>query len=898
MQRTAHYISSTHWDREWYEPFQGFRMRLVSMLDEVLDTLDNNPDFRSFEMDGQVIPIHDYLEIRRHERDRVKKHVTAGRLRIGPWYNLPDEWLVSGESLVRNLQLGVTCAKELGSPGTAFAPVVDQFGHISQLPQIFAQMGFRLSSLHRGINSQDVAGLLNWRSPDGSSVLLHKLGNFGYGTFQIYFRGMYQHDEPMSIEQSVDKMVEFALMEAKRIPVGPILLLDSCDHVEIEPHISQMIVQANRKLAEHGITIVHSDHDQYLKDLEAVREQIRDSVSGELREPGKYATETDGQWLITGTLASRIHLKQRNAECEDELAIWAEPFSAFAGAAGVKYPGDYLRVAWQHLLDNHPHDSICGCSPDQVHQDMIYRFDQSHGISSRLTDQALKAITLAAAPKQRADGALVIGLFNATADPIDEPVDIEIPLPTAWAKKFQEFFGYEEKFSFKLKDADGEEVPYQLVSQRRDRAGFRAPRYKLPKGDPRHVVTVCARVRVPAFGYTTLTVEPFDGPTRYLGSLQSSRRSIENEHLRVEVNANGTINVLDKQTNRTWRELLTFVDEADIGDGWNWGTAVNDRAITSSISRAQVSVLHDGVAKATLRIELTLDLPEAFDFKSMTRSSRTVPFRITSDVTLRRGSERVEVECKVDNNAMDHRLRVLLPSDLAADTYFADSQFDVVERSISLLPDRAARRELDIDARPQVSWTAITDGQVGLATVSRGLFESGIIDSPDRPIAITLIRAFRKAVFANDNLGGEIQGMHRFKFDIVPFGNRVPVRTLFVLGQRVNRPIRQVDLLPVEKATTDVPTLPRQGSFLGVSGDAIVTSIQKTDGGLLVRLFNPYPQASRAVIAGKKPFVSVKCQTLNGAADRFCTAEVRDGVVLAHLSAKRIATLVLQQEQA
>src|ERR1700729_3249174 len=114
MKHIAHYIRSAHWDREWYEPFQGYRMRLVSMLDEVLEHLEKDPSFR-FTMDGQFIPIQDYLEIRPERLGQIKKHVAAGRLKVGPWYVAPDEWLVCGESLIRNLEMGIELAGQLGA---------------------------------------------------------------------------------------------------------------------------------------------------------------------------------------------------------------------------------------------------------------------------------------------------------------------------------------------------------------------------------------------------------------------------------------------------------------------------------------------------------------------------------------------------------------------------------------------------------------------------------------------------------------------------------------------------------------------------------------------------------------------------------------------------------------
>ncbi len=116
--RTAHYVASTHWDREWYEPFQGYRMRLVSLLDELFQTLEKDPQYKCFVMDGQLIPILDFLEVRPEKREVVNRYVRAGRLKLGPWYVAPDEWLVSGESLVRNLQMGIAGAVEFGAPAS------------------------------------------------------------------------------------------------------------------------------------------------------------------------------------------------------------------------------------------------------------------------------------------------------------------------------------------------------------------------------------------------------------------------------------------------------------------------------------------------------------------------------------------------------------------------------------------------------------------------------------------------------------------------------------------------------------------------------------------------------------------------------------------------------------
>ena len=894
--RIAHYVPSTHWDREWYEPFQGFRMRLVSMVDEVLEMFDTDPGFTSFDMDGQVIPVYDYLEIRPENRENIAGYVQEGRLKLGPWYVLPDEWLVSGESLVRNLQFGIECAESFGAPSSRAGFVCDMFGHTGQLPQIFDQMGLPAAFVWRGTHESELHGHFNWKAPDGSMIPAYRFGRIGYCSYAIDVRGI-RKSTPFNIGDAVDRLVTFVSTEAQRSKINPILLFDGADHLEIEPKTSELLARANEALEPQGIRIEHSTLDNYIDELLEERSKIEKTVIGELREPGRDPVAVDEQWLIPGVLSSRIHLKQKNAECEDELCQWTEPFSSFAAEYGHGYPDGYLRTAWKHLFENHPHDSICGCSIDQVHQDMLYRFDQSIGISSRLTVQALKAIAVCTVSEGLPDGSIMLALFNATAIPIDEPVDFDIPLPENWPNRFHEFFGYEEKFAFRLKSAHGDDITYQLVGQRCDSKGFRRERYSFPVADNRHRISVTAALKVPAYGYTTIMVEPVDGPVRYPGSMAVSHREIENDVLHVRAEMNGTLTVTDKRTGKLYEQLLTFEDCADIGDGWYHGIAVNDRINLSSGCAADVAVIADGIGKTTLHITYAMNVPYRFDFRKMERCVRTVPLTIVSDVTLREGSDRIEVTTTVDNTVLDHRLRVLFPTNCDGETYMSDSAFDAVERPVALKEGNDVRRELDVETRPQVSWTAFGDGVGGLAVVSRGLPETAVIDRKDRPVALTLFRAFRHAVLANDNPGGQIQGRHTFRYDIVPIDGEIPIKRLFLLGQRVNGPVRVIDIIPddIKQQRRDV-TLPKEHSFLSVDGNAVITSVQRKDNCTHVRLFNPYDATESIRLRFAAGSGSAKCVALDGSDDTKASVMSHDDVTEVIISPKRITTVVFNTD--
>ncbi|MFL5626015.1 MAG: alpha-mannosidase, partial [Ktedonobacteraceae bacterium] len=173
-------VPHTHWDREWYQTFQQFRIRLVRTIDKLLDILDRDDKFRHFMLDGQTIVLDDYLEVRPEQEERLKKYTQTGRIQVGPWYLQPDEFLVSGEALIRNLQIGLQRAAEFATP-MRIGYVPDCFGHIAQLPQILRGFGIDNAVFWRGVGSDAHKSEFYWAAPDGTRVLvIHLAAPVGY----------------------------------------------------------------------------------------------------------------------------------------------------------------------------------------------------------------------------------------------------------------------------------------------------------------------------------------------------------------------------------------------------------------------------------------------------------------------------------------------------------------------------------------------------------------------------------------------------------------------------------------------------------------------------------------------------------------------------------------------
>ncbi len=175
--QTLHVISHTHWDREWYLTFQQFRLKLVHMVDKLLDILEADPEYRYFMLDGQTIVLDDYLQMRPEREAVLREHIEAGRILIGPWHILSDMFLVSPEAQIRNLLEGARTATRFG-PKMPVGYSPDPFGNHGQVPQMLRGFGIGTACLWRGVG--DLPTELWWDSPDGSRVLLAYLRN-SYG---------------------------------------------------------------------------------------------------------------------------------------------------------------------------------------------------------------------------------------------------------------------------------------------------------------------------------------------------------------------------------------------------------------------------------------------------------------------------------------------------------------------------------------------------------------------------------------------------------------------------------------------------------------------------------------------------------------------------------------------
>jgi alpha-mannosidase len=352
----VHVVFHTHWDREWYLPFAVYRRRLLALIDSLLLALEREPELR-FHLDGQMAVVDDYLELRPERAGALRAAAAAGRISVGPWYTLPDEHLVSGEALIRNLELGIARARRLGTPMlVGYLP--DQFGHTAQMPQVLRLMGIERAVVWRGVPAAIESAVFTWEALDGSAVTAVHLAH-GYG------EAVDLPLDPVALRGRLDELVD---SQRERSPAGPWLLTSGDDHTPVPVGVAAAL-----RTLDAGPPAAASS----IEDFVAVQPAPRGRWRGELHSAA-------GANVLKGTLSARFPLKLRHAALERRLERYVEPALALSE---LPWPGRELAYCWRQVVLNSAHDSICGCSIDQVHEQATERLARAEALADRLWDR-------------------------------------------------------------------------------------------------------------------------------------------------------------------------------------------------------------------------------------------------------------------------------------------------------------------------------------------------------------------------------------------------------------------------------------------------------------------------------------------------------------------------------
>jgi alpha-mannosidase len=734
----VHVVPHTHWDREWYAPFQVYRYRLVAMVDALLDLLEGDPA-ATFLFDGQTVVLEDYLEIRPEHRGRLAAQIQSGHLQVGPWYTLPDEFLVSGESLIRNLLRGRRLAQSFGRcMEVGYLP--DSFGHTAQMPQVYRSFGFNHAVVWRGVPGHIRSNRFWWEAPDGTAIeTIYLATSYASGA-----------DLPLDPEALAARLAK-ALAAMRPFQVGEhVLIMNGNDH---------RTAQAGLSRAVSGI------------------------VDG--RAPFQVKLDTLPGYLSTLTPESlprlRSPLKQEYFAAQGQLERVAEPLATLGFARGAD---GFLDLAWKLLLQNAAHDTACGCGVDATHADAAQRTRNAAQIVQGVTDDAARKI---------AGGTAGLVVWNPEPRPQAGVVAVEAPADfgafhvrdangTVGATQSEEVVSSAAEVTartvpvehlsalldlFNDRNQGGAFINAYTIGTRGDmvvgelemgsrqtgelaldalkdelraaaaRSGMRAVQLRL-RQPPRRRVWVDAPA-VPPLGWARLSLHRGAGAAPDPGATLAGR-TLRNRFLEATLAPDGTWEVHDRRHSRRYPGLGRFVDGGDAGDEYNYSPPPADESVAARPRSGSPQAAAAGPLVAALWAHYDLEIPEALDVTRQRRSQKRVALPIEVLTSLYHNEALLRFTVRLDNRARDHRLRVLFPVPYAVDQVSADAAFHVVARPAR--PAEPGGPEQALPTYPSRAFAAVSDGRHGLAILHQGLPEHEVVaEGGSAALALTLLRA-------------------------------------------------------------------------------------------------------------------------------------------------------------
>ncbi len=718
-------VPETHWDREWYLTFNNYRARLVVLMDKLLDILRSNPDYKNFTMDGQAIPIEDYLEVRPQFESEISKYVKEGRLSIGPMYVLPDEFLVSGESIVRNLLIGHKVSEKLGKAMKA-GYIPDPFGHIAQLPQILS--GFEVNSMlfARGFGDDYEQNHLNmeftWEAPGNAASIMgiHLVEGYGSVADIIPLLGIKSFKAAL-------RRVKRAIARLEEHTATPnVLLNNGSDHMEAAHELPELIKLWNEQNPDQ--LMEQADFEHYAKKVLEANGSLK-AYQGELRG-GRY------QMLLSGVFSARMWIKQRNAAIEHLYEKYAEPAALLAwaldGSKKFVYPDAYILRGYKWLIQNHPHDSICGCSVDQVHDEMKTRFDWAEQIGSEIFAHSIAFTSDSINDASEYANKNKIILFN----PLPWRRRDIVKFHVGWTKD-DTVLSYPNLF--KIIDASGNEIEYQSIKVKP------TPESEIIGVDS-YLFSFIAEI--PAFGYQTYYIDTKAKRSDFeleTNELRIGNSTIENNFYLIKVNPNGIIDILDKIGNEWYKDAFLFEDCADWGDEYDFSgpnEGQSDKIFTTlNSTEVKASPFINGSTHKSLKIELCLELSTSLSKDRKNRAEELLQNRITMYISLYKNINRVDVKIDLDNKSKDHRLRVIVPTNIKSERVLADGHFNIISRKVEL-PKVHNWVQDPLPTNHQKDFSAVSKPGKTVAVFNKGLPEYEALKTRDGTIALapTLLR--------------------------------------------------------------------------------------------------------------------------------------------------------------
>ncbi len=889
--KKLHVMSNSHLDREHRHGFQETRIMLVKMMDELIEIMENDPEYRFFTLDGQAIVLEDYLEVRPQMRERLTRLIRDGRILIGPWYSLVDCYSVNPESIVRNLLVGDAFCKQFCEP-MKLGYSIFSFGQMAQLPQVYAGFGIHDIVFYKGASVREFPqSEFIWRAPDGTKAFATRLGkekrwNFFFdfdipvilggdakkpgwqSKFNDTVRLCHMNDEAFRNQYALELQTDIRIREEKiEESVNTVMELlseSAAEHVFLAfegtdftsplKEIPEALKMANR-IMDGKVQLVHSNPVAYFEEVK------RDIDLASLKEYEGEMRFGPINHVHAETMGTNSEIKQAMFAAENTIIHYAEPLSALLLAHGGVYEKDILDLAWKYLLATQAHDSVHGSGDPKIKTDNLNRLAQVQEIANSVTRRAVEGIC----ERIRLSGDkedISVVVFNTTPYERDDTIRLTLDIPQE--ERVEDYW---------LEYLDGRRVEcYQLGKKEFNLAMVH--RKNRPKSVYCDRFEVMAYITgIPAMGYTVLKLKRKKGdiatstnpfPLGYFpyDPIAKSGNVLDNGLLRITIQPNGTLDVYDYETEKTVSGLNTLYDIGSAGDFWVHREPYYNSILSNKGGAARIELIANSSLSATYRITVTLDIPESLDESRTARSRHTVPTEIATEVTLKKASRRVDFVTSLDNRCGDHMMVASFPTGIAAEQADWESPFEIRRRDVDKFTNENGKKGPELERQAMQNFLHLSDDTASFSLFTKGLKEVGTTSDRGAVINLTLFRAATNTFpIHNDLLIGfenetsQCYGKQRFEYAV--YVGKPEMTTAQVIAES-----RKYITPPIaaELGAGTGGQLEQELSFLKKENDRVVISClkrcEKDEKALILRLYNPTDSVQRDRLTFDKPIRS------------------------------------------
>lgn len=679
----VHIVNHTHWDREWYFTTADALVLSDNSFTEALDELERNPR-AMFCLDGQSSIIDEYAEIRPERIEQIKKFVRQGHLSIGPWYTQTDAFLVNGESIIRNLMLGIRDSKKYGGyMNIGYLP--DSFGFNAQLPTILKNCGIDSVIFFRGINfdTQVSSPYFVWKGLSDREVL-------GVNLVKGYGAAAFLEDGEGYIN---NKLIPLTKMLKGKSNLPEVIIPVGEDQMDIVRDLPEKLDSISLKTSDQYEI---SSYEKFMSFLQG--QQGLETYEGEFREPCLSR--------IHKTIASvRYDIKQTNFILEQKMLNRIEPLMAIARGNGITISERLLHKAWKKMLETHAHDSMGGCVSDNVAVDILHRMKEAEEIADGIENMISKRLSEKIGLKENE-----ILVFNTLPAAFSGYKKVQIIAST----KNIHIKGCRDTMILDTKHYPARDH-VRIVTSEGERYYVEPEYYK---------ITVLCHMDLPAMGYQVFQFE--EKEEHHPEELQSvDGTSISNEYYSVEF-CNQEV-ILTTREGRQFKNFILFEDCGNDGDTYDFSPLEGEQPKLFSLPSCEIrttSLMEEMILRGEIMLPARLEdrLKEHGDQGAL---------KIELRISLTKGVDRIEVKCKADNQIYSHRLRVKINTGIFAEETIASLPFGYIRRNVlKEIPEdwREKYVEIPIDIDVYDGSVSVEDEEHYFTAFSKGLKEYQFIE--------------------------------------------------------------------------------------------------------------------------------------------------------------------------